>query len=354
MKTLNDYENELNKCSKCGLCQSVCPIYKLTGNDCAVSKGKFVMLEGVSKGDLRLNSKINKYLEMCLKCGKCKTFCPSNIDACEIFATAKHDYLKNSLEGRFVKLLQSEFLFDNSIKLLSKLVPRKKFHAPLDATKKILFFNGCANKISPKSENALKKVLSGMDADLIEKDFKCCGIPFLSSGNLERYEEVKNFNLNLINTSDCDFVITDCASCRDALLKYEGINKKVYMLSEFILNNSAEFKLPTTLKVTYHKPCHIETETAVEQIFSKIPNVEYIKMKDFGECCGLAGQFALTNRELSLKISKQKAENIIATDADIVVTECPACILGIKQGLLQLKTRPPKVMNLSEFLSLAN
>lgn len=49
MKKLEDFKEDINKCSKCGLCQSVCPVYKITGNDCAVSRGKFVMLDGVLK-----------------------------------------------------------------------------------------------------------------------------------------------------------------------------------------------------------------------------------------------------------------------------------------------------------------
>ena len=66
MHKLKDFKDEINKCSKCGLCQAVCPIYKLTGNDCAVSRGKFVMLNGVLKNDLKLNKNINKYLDLCL------------------------------------------------------------------------------------------------------------------------------------------------------------------------------------------------------------------------------------------------------------------------------------------------
>jgi glycolate oxidase iron-sulfur subunit len=96
MKKLSDYAEQINKCSKCGKCQEVCPIYKLTGNDCAVSRGKFVMLNGVLKGDLKLSKTINKYLDMCLKCGKCKDFCPSDIDVCEIFSVAKSEYVKDT------------------------------------------------------------------------------------------------------------------------------------------------------------------------------------------------------------------------------------------------------------------
>ena len=44
MKKLKDFEKEINKCSKCGLCQQACPIFQITGNECAVSKGKFTIL----------------------------------------------------------------------------------------------------------------------------------------------------------------------------------------------------------------------------------------------------------------------------------------------------------------------
>ena len=52
------------------------------------------MLDGVLKGDLKLNRNINKYLDLCLKCDKCSNFCPSSIDVCKILETAKYNYEK--------------------------------------------------------------------------------------------------------------------------------------------------------------------------------------------------------------------------------------------------------------------
>ena len=132
MKKLEDFADEINKCSKCGMCQAACPLYKLTGNDCAVSRGKFVMLDGVLKGDLKLNKNIEKYLDMCLKCGKCKDFCPSDIDVCEILNTAKYECTKETLHGKIIKFLQSRLVFGNLIKWgkvftltrISKFAPR--------------------------------------------------------------------------------------------------------------------------------------------------------------------------------------------------------------------------------------
>ena len=33
MKEFKDYKPEINKCSKCGLCESVCPLFKINPND---------------------------------------------------------------------------------------------------------------------------------------------------------------------------------------------------------------------------------------------------------------------------------------------------------------------------------
>src|SRR5574344_3042323 len=106
MKKFQEFKEDIYKCSKCGLCQSVCPLYKITGNDCAVSRGKFIMLKGVLNGDLKLDKTLTKYLDMCTKCGKCKEFCPSNIDVVEILTSAKSEYLNHNFEGRIIKTAQ--------------------------------------------------------------------------------------------------------------------------------------------------------------------------------------------------------------------------------------------------------
>ena len=76
-------------------------------------------------------------------------------------------------------------------------------------------------------------------------------------------------------------------------------------------------------------------------------------MKDYDECCGFSGEFAIKNHKISQELSKQKAQKAIATGADYIVTTCPACVLGIKQGLIGIKNAP-KVLSLSDFLDIAD
>lgn len=380
MKKLEDFKNEINKCSKCGLCQSVCPIYKLTGNDCAVSRGKFVMLDGVLKGDLKLNKNINKYLDLCLKCDKCSNFCPSAIDVCKIFEVAKYEYEKNTLWGKFVFFLESKYVFGNILKLAQYLQKIFSSTPPFYMEEKVeniklLYFKGCVNTIFPHTDKLLHKLFDNSNVKIIEKDFDCCGLPFLSSGNLKRFEEVKKHNLSLMNC-DFDYILTDCASCESTLKKYFQPTKNAVelesttnnlasrtseksvappsfiSLGELIANQNIKFKFAKPIKVTYHKPCHQENDSFMLKIFQNCENVEYIKMKDYDNCCGFSGEFALKNRKLSIQLSKQKAKNAIATEADFVITTCPACILGLKQGFLGLKNAP-KVLSLSDFLNMS-
>lgn len=390
MKKLEDFKVEINKCSKCGLCQSVCPIYKLTGNDCAVSRGKFVMLDGVLKGDLKLNRNINKYLDLCLKCDKCSNFCPSSIDVCKILETAKYNYEKNTLWGKFIFFFESKYVFGNLLKLFKIIInshPLRKEKQLIaseasnrdvgaEANKlKLLYFKGCVNNIFPQTDKFLHKLFDNSDVEIIEKNFDCCGLPFLSSGNLERFEEVKKHNLELMNC-DFDYILTDCASCESTLKGYfqptrndVGQESPTYDLSlrmseknvaipsfislgELIANQNIKFKFEKPIKVTFHKPCHLENDDFWLKIIENCENVEYVKMKDYDECCGFSGEFAIKNHKISMQISKQKAQNAINTGADYVITTCPACVLGLKQGMLGIK-KSPKVLSLSDFLNLA-
>ena len=345
MRSLKSFEKELNKCSNCGLCESVCPIFKLNKNDCAVSKGKFIMLQGVTRGELKLSKNINRYLDMCLKCGKCAKYCPSGIDAVQIFNTAKWEYMKNTLRGKIVKMLSSFIHIRTTRKFYSSFPTQND---------KIIYFRGCVNNILPNTDKYLRKIFKNVPLNIVTPDFECCGLPYLSEGNMEGFVKAAQHNAKLLK-GNYTYLVTDCASCEDTVLNYHkyiknfGIpEKKSKNWGDIIAEKDLKFKFKTPVKVTFHKPCHLKDDSFFEKIINNCENVEYVKMNDYDECCGCAGSFILKNRGLSKELSHRKAENIDATDADYVITTCPACILGLKQGKPKAK-----VLSLLEFLALA-
>lgn len=362
MKSLKDYQKELSKCSKCGQCQMACPVYKLTKNDCTVSKGKFVMLHGVTQGELKLSKNINKYLDMCLKCGKCSDFCPAEIDALEILTCAKHEYMKTTIWGKIINFFQSRLVFSNIIRIGKLLFNPHPAPLPLKKTREnalsVMYFKGCVNQVLPNTDRYLNKIFENTNIEIVAPDFDCCGLPFLSEGNMQRFEQCAKTNIEKLN-ENYDYLVTDCASCESTLLsynKYFDCNitpEKLLNWGDIIALKGLKFEFKKPVKVTFHKPCHLKSDTFFEKIISNCTNVEYVKMADYDECCGFAGSFALKNRELSKEISKNKAINIQNTNADFVITSCPACILGLKQGLKQIKNRKMKVVSLLEFLAMA-
>ncbi len=358
MKKLKNFEKDLEKCSRCGLCQSACPVYKITKNECAVSKGKFIMLNGVAKGHLELSDNINKYLDLCLKCGKCKDFCPSNIEVCQILSVAKNEFMKNKFYSKFINFAFSKIIFNNIINIFQHISKpfRPKFRKWKNA-EKVIYFRGCVNQICPKTDKYLHKIFKNIPINIITPNFECCGLPFLSEGILERFEQAAIDNVNKFS-NDCDNIVTDCSSCQSTLLSYpqyiecEIDKNKFVNWGEIIAKYNIKFRFKNHIKVTFHKPCHMKEDSFIYKIMTNCENIEFINMNNYDECCGFAGSFGIKNHKLSKEISEQKAQNIINTNADIVITTCPSCIIGLRQGLI-FKQKRIKVMSLLEFLAKA-
>ena len=356
MKRLKDFQNEINKCSKCGLCQSACPIFEITKNECAVSKGKFAMLQGVLLGKLKLSKKINNYVDMCLKCEKCNDFCPVGINVSQILNCAKYEYMRNRKEFLLISFLESRQIFNSIIKFFE--IVSNPFRPKLISKKNglnLLYFKGCVNKMFPNTDKYLSKIFKNSDINISSPDFECCGLPFLSEGNLERFEQVAEHNIKLLN-GEYDYVVTDCASCENTVLSYDNYfencvphKEKFLNWGDIVAKENLKFKSKKNITVTFHKPCHLKDDSFFEKIMANCKNVSYIKMKDYDKCCGLAGSFFLKNPKLSNQMMKEKSKNIKQTNADYVITTCPACILGLKKSLgIFSKT---KVVSLLEFLS---
>ena len=356
MKELKDFEKELNKCSKCGLCESVCPLYKVVPNDCVASKGKFIMLHGVTKGDLKLSKNINRYIDICLKCGKCKEFCPSDIDVCQILSYAKSEYVKDKFGSKITRFFQGRPVFHTVIKIGQILSAPFRPKISKSGKKRVVYFKGCVNQVFPQTDRYVHKIFKN-SINIIEPDFDCCGLPFLTEGNMERFEQAAISNLKKFS-SDADCIVTDCASCESTLLSYpkyvdDGSKIKVKTFvnwGDLIADEGIKFKSKKPVSVTFHKPCHLKSDEFFERIMSRSANINYIKMDEYDSCCGFAGSFAFKNPKLSRILIKKKAKHIKATGADYVITTCPSCVAGLKQGLAMIGART-KVVTLLEFLA---
>ncbi len=330
-------EKDVINCSRCGLCMSVCPIYKVKKTETSLLRGKFLQLYGLIKGDLKYNSKIAYNLDLCLACKKCKPACPSNIDAISIFT-----YIKNKYNTPYENFLYSYAVFKLKMFVL-KIIYKIKY--PLGRKKSLSYFPKTKDKIGYFRGCATKAMGYGFDE---KSEFVCCGIPFYTKGRIDIYEKLKNKNLKLIEKYDK--VVFDCATCYDTVIEYENVDKqKLIYFTDFYKDKKLKSK--EKLKVTFHKPCHISLEKflQIEEILKSIENIEYVKMEGAEDCCGFGGDFFTRHFKSASGLSLLKTENTLKTGADVVLTTCPTCLWSLKFGIKTKKAKI-KAYDLAEFL----
>jgi L-lactate dehydrogenase complex protein LldE len=85
--------------------------------------------------------------------------------------------------------------------------------------KKVAYFAGClVNTIQPEVGKATVRLLRhlGFAVEVVEQ--KCCGQPFLSTGNMTPMHELARFNVNVLAETEID-VLTSCPSCARTIKK---------------------------------------------------------------------------------------------------------------------------------------
>ncbi len=322
MKKLSDCKEEIHSCSKCGLCQSVCPIYEITGNDCTVSRGHFIMLKGLIKGDLKISKTINKYLDLCLKCGACSKFCPSGIDVVDIISLAKAEYFKSHKTEKLKSFILNIIL--KGLNTFNTLKPKSEQET---SEKKVIYFGGCGG-----INNNAVKILNSMNIEVITPNFKCCGFPFFIRGDMNSFKEyMNNFYKVLESYPDYD-IVSNCATCEKTLKSYKkwgGKEVKVKNIFAYIRENNLKLELKKREKITFHKPCNLDNFEDVKWVIENTENLDYIEMKEYDKCCGVSGFTNFKEHKIMSKLFNNKHKNIIETGAKIVLTSCLACKLTL-------------------------
>ena len=314
-------KNDIKKCSRCALCLSNCPIYDIKKDENNTSRGLICKLNGFFQKHLS-EREIKKDLKICLFCEKCKNNCPSKVDTTNIFAY-KNAHLNPS------KINQKIFL---SLKLL----PLKIFYfcnffkkrVKNNLNSEVLYFKGCVSKAQHKK--------TFLDKLFKNPNFSCCGLPYLTGGDIETYEKTKRKNIELIKNASK--VIFDCATCKSAVENYleldEQEKKKLFFFQDIfqeklILKENSKYKNKT---VVFHKPCHLNKADfeKIEKLLLNIENINYKKLENPDSCCGFGGSYFIFHPIISAKIALKKTRAIKNAEADLILTACPSCTIGLR------------------------
>ncbi len=337
-----DIKEEVYKCSKCGLCQSVCPIYLSTKNEMYLSRGRYIVLNNFYNFNKKLSTKFIKDLDLCLNCNLCKSFCPSNIDAREIFTLFK---FQNNYRYSFLPFSIIFFLILLTYKIRIKKIFIKRTENKSKNINKgnILYFQGCINKyVNPSDKNATLNILEKLGYKIVKISSFCCGLPYLSDGDF------KSFNCNsnkIVNSvpSDINFIVCSCDSCYETLNKIPELQEKLIRLDDILkLNN---FELTSNKPCVYHKPLIRNEECYLPH------EVKMLNKK--GSCSLMENFLLLKHKKLADKLFKDVFYKKQDIENKTIITSCLLSKFGFEYLIKKIKTNT-KVYSYSEYIYLEN
>lgn len=95
MKKLADYITELSMCVRCGTCRSTCPTLITLGRETASARGKLTLIDAYISGEIELSDTFVKHISECLLCGACQQSCPNSIPVPEIVMAARAEIIND-------------------------------------------------------------------------------------------------------------------------------------------------------------------------------------------------------------------------------------------------------------------
>lgn len=232
-----------------------------------------------------------------------------------------------------------------------------------------LFITCLADQLYPEVGESVVRLLHryGCTVDFPETQ-TCCGQPAFNSGYQEEAREVAR---NLIRAFEhSDYVVSPSGSCTGMVHHYypslfadepEWFNKaealiaKTYEFSQFLVNVLGIKDVGATFahKVTYHPSCHGSRLLGVKEepleLMQHVQGLEYIDLPEKEDCCGFGGTFAIKMADMSEAMVCQKAANVSATSAEVLVGIDMGCLMNI-EGCLNKEGKAIRVMHLAQLL----
>ncbi len=400
---------QILQCVRCGACANVCPVYRMVGGH-QLGYIYIGAIGLITTYFFHGREHAKNLVQNCTNCGACKAVCAGGIDLPslikDIHAKIQDEEghpLQSLLLGKVLKnrklfhtLLRTAKLAQGPMK--EKGVPYLR-HLPMifsaehnfrrlpaiaekpfrDRFEKlnrkvaspsytIALFSGCVQDFVYPEQ--LEAAMRGFYKAGVNVTFpmgqSCCGLPAVSMGETAAARDVALQNLDAFAGEKVDYIVTLCASCASHLKhgvpklvkKYApeqaaAFGDKILSYSQFMADVvGLEPGKGGGRKVAFHSPCHLcrglGEKAAPKKVIDASGNT-YVPTKEEETCCGFGGSFSANFPAVSNEILTQKLQDVEDSKADLLVTECPGCVLQLRGGALK-QGRDIEVAHLAELL----
>ncbi len=393
----------VDDCVHCGFCLPTCPTYLLWGEEMDSPRGRIYLMKEGLEGEA-LDENMVRHFDQCLGCMSCVTACPSGvqydklIEATRAQVERRHrrppgERLKRTAifalfpYPRRLKLARGPLRVYQSARLgallhgsgLLRVLPRflqsmealaPKLASPPriaqvtpavgEKRRTVAMLRGCVQgAFFPDVNASTVRVLAAEGCEVLAPRAQgCCGALSAHSG---REEEALDFARALIRSlEDVDSVVVNAAGCGSNMKEYghqlrddprwagkaAAFSAKVRDVTELLTElEPVAPRHPLEVTVAYHDACHLAHAQGIRKqprdLLSGIPGLKVKEIVEAEICCGSAGVYNLLQPEPARALGERKARNVLATEAQMLVTANPGCWMQIATTLESMGQRLP-------------
>lgn len=241
----------------------------------------------------------------------------------------------------------------------------------------ILFWVGCAGSFDVRAQRITKaicKILQhvGIKYAVLGTEESCTGDPAKRAGNEFLFQMQALSNIEVLNMYEVKKIVTACPHCFNTLKnEYPKLGGRYELIhhTQLIQQLIDEGKLTTPekekfrgKKITFHDPCYLGRGNSIYEAPRKALEaldadlVEMKRCKSTGLCCGAGGAQLFKEPEPGSKdINIERAEEAIATNAQLIASACPFCMTMLRDGVKHLnKEEEIEILDIAEITIQAN
>ncbi|BCJ87713.1 (Fe-S)-binding protein [Effusibacillus dendaii] len=219
---------------------------------------------------------------------------------------------------------------------------------------KVAFFSGCVmDSLFYETNRKTVELLAAAGCDVTIPHMQtCCGALHAHAGELDQAKELAKKNIAAFEASGADWYINNAGGCGAMLVEYEKLladdpewaeRARNFVRKSRDINTvladlaPLPFCKPIHKRITYQDSCHLRNVQKVSseprQLLQAIPGIDYVELPGADSCCGSAGIYSLLQYDTSMKVLDQKMESVKKTDAVLIVTSNPGCLLQMRMGI---------------------
>ena len=412
---LADIYEDVSRCNKCSLCQAVCPTYQVNPVEWETARGRVALIRDAMEGRLELREIADGPLSTCLGCDNCMAACPPRVPTAAIVARARQELHEQEGYPRGQRWLLRRVLprpgGTRTLHRLSRAAQLTGLHAAargLRITRWMGTVGGMAerigplprrradqrvaglpavtppirgrlgfliccyqNLVAPEATEAAMRVLLANGFELEAPELGCFGLPAQSLGDGPAVREMAKRTVTGLAGLAVDGLVGDVASCVGHVRRYGRILRDDPALAEDAgrvadATDLASVHLeragwraplgPLPWHVTIDEPCSLPIDGpergVARALLARIRELRIIPLQEAAMCCGGPGSYATGQPEHSNAILARKFENVVATGADVLVTENVSCLVQLRVGARRHAPHV-RVMHLMEVLDAA-